>query len=671
MLHCLNWESFANVVAQIVDQAKRALASRDLEGALALAERALAEAPDDEEALYLGAVMRRMKGDLAGALALLSRLIALQPDLGRAHQERGHCLRQAGQREAAVEAYQRAVDCNPLLTASWKMLAAHHGERDPARASEIMDQVRDVEAQPPELNAALAAYYDQDSKLAEERVRAYLMKAPSDPVAMRLLAELGSRLGEYEDAEFILERCKDLNPDYLPARFDYAEVLGKRFKYDAALREAEELVAIEPANPQFLMQRANLLLHVGRTDEAAAEYGELQARSPEHATVSLTYGHALKTLGRIDEAVAAYRQAYGARRDFGDAYWSLANLKTYRFSEAEMAAMIAEEAGEGIAVDDRIHLCFALGKALEDARDFARSFEYYERGNRLRQGVVRYSAQAVTREVDAQIEHCNAALFAANVGAGCPAEDPIFILGLPRAGSTLLEQILASHSQVEGTTELPDIMAIGSRLNGRLAQDEEGRYPANLGELTHAQLRELGESYITSTRVHRVEGLPRFIDKMPNNFRHIGLIHLILPNARIIDARREPMACGFSVFKQLFAQGQDFSYDLDHIGRYYVDYLRLMEHWDAVLPAGRVLKVQHEDVIEDLEGQVRRILDYCGLPFEPACLEFHKTERAVRTPSSEQVRRPINREGTEVWKAYGPWLGPLKDALAARPELVG
>ena len=485
---------------------------------------------------------------------------------------------------------------------------------------------------------------------------------------MRLLAELGTRLGEYEDSEFILERCKALNPDYLHARFDYAEVLGKRFKFDAALQEAEALTALEPANPQFLMQRANLMLQVGRTADAVTEYAQLQQQSPDNPSVSLTYGHALKTLGQIDPAVAAYRQAYRTRPAFGDAYWSLANLKTYRFSEAEIAAMAEQEAGAGIAVDDRIHLCFALGKALEDAQDHARSFAYYERGNALRQGVVKYRPAAVTTEIDRQIEHCNAALFAAAAGAGCPAIDPIFILGLPRAGSTLLEQILASHSQVEGTTELPDILAIGARLNGRLGQDDADRYPANLAELSRDQLTELGQSYIDSTRVHRREGKARFIDKMPNNFRHIGLIHLILPNARIIDARREPMACGFSVFKQLFAQGQDFSYDLDHIGRYYADYLRLMEHWDTVLP-GRVLKVQHEDVLDDLEGQVRRMLDYCGLPFEQSCVEFHRTERAVRTPSSEQVRRPINRDGAEVWKDYAPWLGPLKDALAARSEI--
>ena len=652
------------VPGDLLAQAKMALARGDAATAGALAARLVAEQGDDPEVLYFAAVTARLRGDLAAAHRLLDQLIELKPQLGRAWQERGHCHRQAGGRDPAIAAYERAVELNPLLTASIKLLIAHYQQVDPARAADLARRITDVESHPPEVLAALAAYYDQDYKLAEERVRAFLLKVPDEPVAMRLLAELGTRLGEYEDAEFILERCKALNPDYLHARFDYAEVLNKRFKYDAALREAEELVALEPANPQFLMQRANLMLHTGRTEDAADEYARLQAASPDNTMVSLTYGHALKTLGRIDAAVAAYRQGYAARPDFGDAYWSLANLKTYRFTEAELAAMIAQEGAAEIDVEDRIHLCFALGKALEDAGDFPRSFEYYQRGNALRQGVVKYNAQAVTYEVNQQIAHCDAALFAATSGAGYPAADPIFIVGLPRAGSTLLEQILASHSMVEGTTELPDLMAIAARLNGRLAEGESDRYPANLTDLARDRLAELGQSYIDSTRVHRSEGTAFFIDKMPNNFRHAGLIHLILPNAKIIDARREPMPCGFSVFKQLFAQGQDFSYDLNHIGRYYSDYLRLMAHWDAVLPEGRILQVQHEDVLDDLEGQVRRILDYCGLPFEPACLEFHKSTRAVRTPSSEQVRRPINRDGTDVWKAYEPWLGPLKEALA-------
>jgi tetratricopeptide (TPR) repeat protein len=655
-------EQVRAVVDSLLEQAKRALADGNLEKAGSLAGEAVDRAPEDAEALYLSAVICRLRADLDGAHKLLDRLIAIRPLLGRAHQEKGHCWRTAGQREAAVAAYEQAVACNPLLTASWQLLAANYQQSGPTKTQEALEKCREVEAMPLELRAALAAYYDQDYTLAEERVRAFLMQVPDNPTAMRLLAELGTRMGEYEDAQFILEKCKELNPDYLQARHDLADVLSKRFHLERALEEAEELVAIEAENPHFLMMRANLMLQIGETESALAEYQAMQRRDASNTRVSLTLGHAFKTLGRIDEAVAAYRHTYGLRRNFGDAYWSLANLKTYRFTDDEIAAMIAEEAHPSTDADDRIHLCFALGKALEDARDYARSFEFYQRGNHIRKGILGYSAEAVTREVDQQIEHCSEVLFAAKHGSGNPAIDPIFIVGLPRAGSTLLEQILASHSQVEGTTELPDIMAIGSRLNGRQARGDDDRYPANLIGLPVEELTRLGQGYLDSTQVHRREGKARFIDKMPNNFRHIGLIHLILPNARIIDARRDPMDCGFSVFKQLFAMGQDFSYDLDQIGRYYRDYVRLMEHWDRVLP-GRVLRVQHEDVLDDLEGQVRRLLDYCGLPFEQSCVDFHRTERAVRTPSSEQVRRPINRDGAGVWKNFEPWLGPLKRAL--------
>ena len=658
--------------ARLIDEAKAALARRDAEAAWAASQAAIAQTtdamPERGEALYLGAVLQRMRGDLAGALATLAQLITLQPTLGRAHQERGHCLRQQGAREAAVAAYEQAVACNPLLTASWKMLAAHFADADPPRSTDALAKIAEVEAQPAGLMAALSAYYDQDYALAEERVRQYLRAAPTDPVAMRLLAELGTRMGEYEDAEVILAHCRQFNPDFLPARFDYAELLGKRFHFAEGLEEAEALLAIEPDNSQFRMQRANFLLQTGDVAAALADYDQLASADPGHALVSLTRGHALKTLGDLPAAIAAYRRAYAIRPDFGDAYWSLANLKTYRFDDAEIAAMTAQEAAPATALDDRIHLCFALGKAFEDRGDYEQSFGFYQRGNALKQRELGYRPEMVSNEVARQIAHCTPALFAAKAGSGCERDDPIFIVGLPRAGSTLLEQILASHSEVEGTMELPDIMAIARRFNGRQRHGEADAYPANLAGVSRDELTALGQTYIDSTRVHRREGRPRFIDKMPNNFRHIGLIHLILPNARIIDARRAPLACGFSLFKQFFAQGQDFSYDLAHIGRYYTDYLDLMDHWDRVLP-GQVLCVRHEEVIDDLEGQVRRMLDFCGLPFEQGCIDFHRNARAVRTPSSEQVRRPINRDGTEQWRNFAPWLEPLRSELARRPEL--
>ena len=379
----------------------------------------------------------------------------MRPELGRAYQERGHCFRQQGERALAIGAYRRAVELNPVLTSPWKMLAQLCAGFDEAIYREAIDTLGEIERQDPELLAAIAAYHDQSFALAEEKVRAFLLRRPSDPAAMRLLANLGTRLGEYEDAEFILAQCKILNPDFFPARQDYVELLGKRFNYEAALKEAEDLCALRPDSEAFQTILANQLLMVGETEAALEKFDELHDREPQVPHFSLSRGHALKTLGRTEEAVAAYRDAYRARPDFGDAYWSLANLKTFRFDDTEIAAMIAAEANRATETEDRIHLCFALGKAFEDAKDPARSFEFYHRGNAQRQAVLKYNPQIVTKEIEGQIRNCDASLFASKAGSGCDAADPIFILGLPRAGSTLLEQILASHSQVEGTSELP------------------------------------------------------------------------------------------------------------------------------------------------------------------------------------------------------------------------
>ncbi len=372
-------------------------------------------------------------------------------------------------------------------------------------------------------------------------------------------------------------------------------------------------------------------------------------------------GHALKTIGQVPQAICAYRAAAAARPDFGDAYWSLANLKTYRFTDVEIARMRAEEASPAIAPEDRWHLCFALGKALEDRGETAESWACYERGNALKRAESRYRPEIIETNTRKQVEVCSRDFFEARAGWGDPRPDPIFIVGLPRSGSTLIEQILASHSQVEGTQELSDIQRIVLDLQGRDPDLDEPRYPAAMAGLAQEDFHRLGEKYLADTQVYRSRR-PFFIDKMPNNFRHIGLIHLMLPNARIIDARREPMSCCFSNLKQLFAHGQEFTYSAEDIARYYRTYLELMRHWDEALP-GRVLRVHHEDVVDDLEGSVRRLLDHCGLAFEPACVDFHKSDRSVRTPSSEQVRQPIFRDGLDQWRKFEPWLGPLRVAL--------
>jgi tetratricopeptide (TPR) repeat protein len=391
-------------------------------------------------------------------------------------------------------------------------------------------------------------------------------------------------------------------------------------------------------------------------------YRQVLHETPRDAEVHMSVAHALKTTGEQQEAIAAYREAVRVRPEFGEAYWSLANLKTYRFTAQELTRMRAAEALPRIRPVDRFHLCFALGKALEDRGEYAEAFAYYERGNRLKKAETRYRSGITDRNVRLQKAVCTREFFAARSGYGSDSREPIFVVGLPRSGSTLVEQILASHSQVEGTMELADIPRLVQELQGREEEGGETRYPGVLSELSAEESRRLGEKYLADTRIYR-RGKAFFIDKMPNNFRHLGLIHLILPNARIIDSRREPMACCFSNFKQLFASGQQFTYSLEDIGHYYRAYIELMAHWDAVLPPGRVLRVQHEEVVADLEGNVRRILDYCGLEFEPACVDFHKTRRRVHTASSEQVRQPINKEGLDQWRNFEPWLGPLKAAL--------
>ncbi len=649
-------------------EARAHLQNGRLAQAAAICERALGSASDHIELLYTLAVAQRMQGQLPAALATLERLIERDSSYGRAWQERGHCLRDLDRGEEALAAYQRAVTHNGALVASWRQIAAIHtaaGRATPARFAE--GQFSYLAELPPELLSVASLIQEGRIAKAEQLCRAFLQRNGHHVEAMRLLAEIGTRFNAYDEAEFLLESAKVLEPDNVSAHFDYVKVLRKRQKFEQALVEAAELRAKEPDNPEFEMLYANENLAVGNFDEALLIYEALLGSMPNNPGVNLTYGHALKTIGRQDDAIAAYRQAYQIRPDYGDAYWSLANLKTYRFTDSEITQMREREGSPLVALEDRYHLCFALGKALEDRGEYAASFAYYERGNRLKRDELRYTPERLSREMRLQRELVTRDVLARFAGAGCPAPDPIFIVGLPRAGSTLLEQILASHSQVEGTMELPNVLALAHKLERRRVIGEEPDYPGNLGELTSADVTGFGEDYIRDTRIYRKQGTPLFIDKMPNNFRHIGLISIILPNARIIDARRSAMGCCFSGFKQLFAEGQEFTYGLTEVGTYYRDYVGLMDHWDAVLP-GKVLRVRYEEVVADLESQVRRLLDFCGLPFEQACLDFHQTDRAVRTASSEQVRQPLYKSGVDQWENFSDHLDPLREVLG--PELV-
>jgi tetratricopeptide (TPR) repeat protein len=630
--------------------------------ALVAAELLAVAAPQNRDLLYLIAANQRCLNRIHAALETLQRMEQLHPRFSLLYQERGYCYTTLRDAPRAIEAFLRGVDINPALAKSWSMLERLFRMTGDARnAAAAAERISSLKNLPPEVVRAGSLFSDGDLSAAENILRAYLRTSSNDVEALRLLARIQHQRDVLDEAESLLEAALEVKPNYVAARLDYVRVLIDRQKYLRAREETDTLLRLEPGNRAYLSLYAAACVGLGEYEPAIALYRELLAASPASADLHVSLGHSLKAVGRKKEAIESYQMAAAARPSFGDAWWSLANLKTYRFSQNEIVQMRAEEAAPGTDPVDRYHLCFALGKALEDRNEFAESWQFYERGNALKRAESRYHPDITEANTCKQVDVCTAQFFAARVGVGVPNLDPIFIVGLPRSGSTLIEQILASHSLVEGTHELSDIQRIVVEIRGL----EDNRYPAVLAELAPEEFRRLGERYITDTRAYR-QGKPFFIDKMPNNFCHIGLIHLMLPNAKIIDVRRDPMACCVSNLRQLFAKGQEFTYSIEDIARYYRTYLELMRHWDAVLP-GRILRVWYEDVVEDLEGNVRRILEFCGLEFEPTCVEFYKTERSVSTASSEQVRRPIFLGGLLQWRNYEPWLGPLKDKLDDAP----
>jgi len=641
----------------------RALLERsEFASALVAAQALRAQAPENRDVLYMLAVAQRYVQRIPDALATLAELERHHPRYGRLFQERGHCHVAVRAAEPAIEAYLKAVALNTCLPASWSALEKLFRMTGRARdAKHAADQAAHLAALPPEIMTAFSMYADGEVTEAEQLVRGYLLTHGNHVEGMRLLAKIGMDLDVTDDAEFLLEQVLVLEPNHQVARYEYAQVLLTRHKHVQAREQMEMLLKLDPDNRAYRTTYATVCTGLADYDRALPLYREVLAETPNEPELHLSIAHALKTLGKTSEAVESYRAAAAARPRYGEAYWSLANLKTYRFTDAEIAQMRTDEAASDVALADRYHLCFALGKALEDRAEYAESFAYYERGNALKKTECRYRPEPLDKNARLQASVCTREFFAAREGWGCQDPSPIFIVGLPRSGSTLIEQILASHSLVEGTMELADIPRLVQELQGRERIDSNPRYPGIMSEMTADEFKRIGEGYLNSTRVYRT-GKPFFIDKMPNNFRHLGLIHLILPNAKIIDARRDALACCFSNFKQLFAFGQQFTYGIEDITRYYRMYVQLMAHWDQALP-GKILRIQHEHVVEDLESNVRRILDFCGLDFEPGCLEFHKTERSVHSASSEQVRRPINREGVDQWRNYERWLGPFQQSL--------
>jgi len=518
-------------------------------------------------------------------------------------------------------------------------------------------------ASDPAINRAGEAMMAGDIETAEPILRSVLQQRPNDFVAIRMLGEIAASVGLLADAESLFRRALELAPAFDYARLHLAVALHDQNRCGEAVGEFDKIGGELAQYEETKTFKADALGRVGEYNEAIRLYREVLEADPSNLELWTRLAFQLKTVGRRDEAVEACRTALNARPDYGEAWWLLADMKTYAFTDADIEALKQALASPLLGPDDRLRLHFALGKALEDRKEFAAAFDEYAHGNAIRAGQLGYDALGMAQFVDRMERLFTPEFLESRAGAGDPAPDPIFIVGMPRSGSTLVEQILASHPMIEGTSELSDISVLVTSLEPDPRLDPGGApYPELLADLQPGRLRDLGGLYLERTRIQRKTDRKLFIDKMPNNWAHAGFIQLILPNAKIIDVRRHPLACGFSNFRQLYSRGQEFSYDLRHFGSHYKDYVRLMDHFDRVAP-GRIHRVIHERLVEDPEGEIRRLLDYVGVPFDEACLRFHENKRPVRTASAEQVRRPLRAEALNEWRPFEAQLGPLKEAL--------
>ena len=650
-----------------VSKATRAVREAKFVEALRLLKSNLAEDPDHIDSLYLSAVSSRYLKNFDDSKKFIERLLTNAPDMGRAYQELGHLNRDAGDEENAIRYYRQACELNPALPASWKALYSYFKKNDnkPAADHAYM-QMNTLETMPNTLLFISQILNEGKLGIAEEKCREFLKQNPTNTYAMSLLSDIADRLGYFDDAEFLLESAVKFDPDDGELRMKYAMILRKKQKFAKTMEQVNILCDQFPENLSYQAQKASEIMQNGDHKGAIDLFDEILHKNPYNFSILTSKGHAQKTLGETERAIKSYQTAYQVKQDHGEAFFSLANLKTYAFSENELNIMREQLKRVDLTLRDKAYFHFALAQGCEAIGEYDEAFFHLDSGNKIKNKQSKYSIERMDKELQAQIDVCDESFFESHGNGGYETEDPIFILGLPRAGSTLIEQILASHSMIDGTLELPNILSMAQSLRGDDIYGKEGNYPKSMEHLSSEKRVEMGKKFIDDTKMHRKEA-PRFTDKMPNNFRHIGLIHLIMPNAKIIDARRYPLDCCFSMFKQLFAQGQEFTYGLAEAGSYYKSYVQLMDHWDAVLP-NKILRVNNEDIIDDLEGQVSRMLDFLGLPFEESCITFYETDRSVRTASSEQVRKPINKSGMHRWKPYAQHLGPLIDGLG--PQLV-
>ena len=614
----------------------------------------------EKDFYYLTSVCYRYLNEPKKALINLDKLIQIDPNYGRAYQEIGHTNVLLKDKNKALKAYLRAVRHNPSLQSSWLGILSLENKNEEL-IKFVEQNVIYLKNLPPELKTVISFTHEGKLSRADRICREYLRDHPHDIEAMRLLANIGRDLNIYEDAEFLLESALLFDPNNAKIKYDYINILTKRQKYGEALFHAQKFYDEDPTNINAMKLLSTALFRTDKYKDAIKIYNDILALEPKNTDVMLSMGHLYKTSGELDKSIESYKKAYQADKYFGDSYWSLANLKTYKFSDKEVKSLDKMVNDVYVSEDERAFMHFALGKAYEDLNDYKKSFKHYKEGNLIKKNKSLFNTSDFEKECQNQIEVCTNDLFEMKQSWGSESNAPIFILGLPRVGSTLIEQILSSHTLVEPTHELPNIISTALRLNERKSQDINSRYPDILLSLSAPQLKLIGDKYIVDSQVFRTDK-PYFIDKMPNNFRHIGLIKLILPNAKIIDIRRSSMSACFSCFKQLFAEGQEFTYDLKDLAGYYNNYVELMNHWNSVLP-GQILSINYEDVVNNFEESVRKILDYCEIPFEQQCLEFYKSKRSVKTPSAEQVRQPIYKSGMDYWKNYEPYLDDLKNNL--------
>jgi tetratricopeptide (TPR) repeat protein len=565
----------------------------------------------------------------------------------------------AGRSREAVPLLERALAADPGMGAAWRMLGdIRLVAGDVAGAQAAYDRMLaavlpDVQLRQPALDLAEGRF-----AAARDALRATLSREPARLAAAHLLGEVLAREADLAAAEPLLAYVVAAAPGLHLARLAYALVLQRAGKPAQAVATLEALFQHDPRHNRGRMAKAALLTELGDYAGAAETTAAVLADIPDQPNGWLVHGAGLRTLGRVDEAVAAWRRALALDPTGAEAWWSLANLKAYRFSDADLSAMEALAAAPSLPPERRSLVDFARAKAYEDAGRYAEALAAYARANAAQRSLRTYEPNQTSAFVHRSKMLFTPRFFAERAGWGDPAADPIFIVGLPRSGSTLVEQILASHPAIEATGELPDVQQMADWI-GR--QGASG-YPDALSALPAPAIRQLGSDYIARTSARRRTGRPRFVDKAPWNWMHVGLIRLMLPNAKVVDVRRHPLATCVSAYRQHFAGGFNFAFDLEDLGRYYADYVGLMAHYDAAFP-GHVHRLIYEDLVADTEREARRLLDYLGLPFDPACLRFFETERPVATPSSEQVRQPIFTDAVDHWRHYEPWLGPLKASL--------